>query len=746
MKQKDKDNRLYTRGGQIVTNNLRMLLQVNKTVLHVLLLVSIMLIAFYVWLVCSWDTLQAAYYSACAFILSKIWMSDHVFHILWHGKDLHIDVNGVLEEGYFIKERAEFFNHLKTSTVFGVTTSIVGMFLARWYLIRKGREQSERKFIRGSQLVSTSIYKRAVNRCESGPSDIAISGVPMINGFEVKHTLIHGTTGSGKGQTLNQFLERIRARGDSAIIFDKGCVFTELFHNPKTDVVLNPFDVRCANWDLWSEAVSSPDFENIAESLIPMHGESDPYWVSAARTVFSSAAYRMKDDPDRSIEKLLSLILTAELSDLSYYLSGTQAATLVSDKIEKTAISIRSVISTYLKSLRFLKGLEDDEKTRFCIRDWVKSVSDREESHFLFISSSAKHHASLRPLISMWLAMANITLLSLNENFDRRIWFICDELPSLHKLPHLAESIAEVRKFGGCFVLGMQSYSQLKGTYGQSGASTIFDLLNTRFFFRSPSHEMAKMVSDQIGQEEVEQTSESYSYGSNTIRDGISISTQTTDRHLVKPDEVMGLPDLQAYLRVPEKVPVTKVKIRYKFRKKASESFIPREIPDLGEPIKPYQNTKKEDQKDAPEGADKPESKHEDSGEEESKVNPPKESEVSQDELIEIVDKETTPQEEGSGEDVVSDEGQPSQTQDTTSNKGGDSDEGVASNNCKQEGIESSGEDRGQYGNFDQKCDDNVDSSDTGKKKAIDPALNHENEGGMILSEKGKEPVEIITD
>ena len=161
----------------------------------------------------------------------------------------------------------------------------------------------------------------------------------------------------------------------------------------------------------------------------------------------------------------------------------------------------------------------------------------------------------------MWLSIASFSLLSLEENDDRRLWFICDELPSLHKLPQLAETIAEVRKFGGCFILGMQSFAQLQKIYGPAAAAEIFDLLNTRFFFRSSSAEMAQRVSNELGHEEVEQRHDSYSYGANTIRDGITIGTQRVTRLLVSLAEMMALPDLTAYMRVPLPVPITKINL-----------------------------------------------------------------------------------------------------------------------------------------------------------------------------------------
>ncbi|NHE84388.1 type IV secretion system DNA-binding domain-containing protein, partial [Vibrio vulnificus] len=84
------------------------------------------------------------------------------------------------------------------------------------------------------------------------------------------------------------------------------------------------------------------------------------------------------------------------------------------------------------------------------------------------LSSNAQQHASLRPLISTWLAIASNAILGLNPDDDRRIWVIMDEMPSLHKLPELDSIIAEVRKFGGCYVIGLQSYAQLVKTYGKN--------------------------------------------------------------------------------------------------------------------------------------------------------------------------------------------------------------------------------------------------------------------------------------
>ncbi len=570
MKKSPNKATFFTRGSQITFNNWRMLWQVNQRILHwcILLLLALTIASLYV--TTSLDTLRAAYYYIASMVLQKVGLAQHVFHINWHETTLRINTFGVLSEPYFTNQLHLFWYHLKLSFYYALSmTTVVTIGLTFW-LIKRGKQQAESDFVRGSRLHKVNVVAKMVK--SHGAADIVIGSLPMAKDFEVRHTLIHGTTGSGKGQTFNQFIEQIRRRGDSAIIFDKGCVFTSLFYQEQTDTLLNPFDKRCAPWDLWQEATTAPDFDNMAEALIPMHGESDPYWVTAARTVFAAAAYRMQGDKNRSIEKLLSLLLTAKLDNLGHYLQGTEAATLVSDKIEKTAISIRSVLSTSLKSLRFLQGLSG--KTPFSIHQWIAQAGDSKESRFLLISSHAKAHVTLRPLISMWLSIASIALLSLEEDYDRRLWFICDELPSLHQLPQLAETIAEVRKFGGCFILGMQSFAQLQKIYGSAAATEIFDLLNTRFFFRSPSADMATLVSKELGHEEIEQHQESYAYGVNTIRDGITIGTQRATRPLVTAAEIMALPDLTAYVRVPLPVAITKITLTYQQRPILQPGFI----------------------------------------------------------------------------------------------------------------------------------------------------------------------------
>ncbi|WP_058532909.1 type IV conjugative transfer system coupling protein TraD [Legionella saoudiensis] len=564
----------YTRGGQISFHNLRMWDQITKTLVTVCFCLWVVFTCLISWLLLPTEKLThaLAYYYASLLDFSG---KSHTFTLSFNGKTYHQSVKQIMNYSYFETNARHMVDRVGQSALIGfVLACIVGLCLAA-YFIRRGKSQTDNQFIRGASQVPASELKQQIIKQKQN-SDLNLDGLPLIKNSEVQHLLVHGTVGMGKSQFIMKLMDVIRARGDRVIVYDKGCTFTQAYFQEGHDILLNPFDERCANWDLWREAPKDELLENMAESLIPMHGENDPFWVNAARTVFASVASRMREDKDRSLSKLLRLLVTGEFDELEPYLVGTAAATLVSSKIEKTAISIRSVITTYLKSLHSLNGLEQSGQEAFSIRDYLLN---KELSGWLFISSNGEQHKSLKPLISMWIAMASLTLLSLEEDANRRIWFICDELPSLHKLPLLGETIAEVRKFGGCFLLGMQSYSQLEKVYGRSGASEIFDLLNTRAFFASPSSQMAQLVSKELGEEEIDDTRENYSYGANSIRDGISLGKNRITRPLVTYPEIMNLAPLSCYLRLPGEFPITKLELKLQKRKAKSEGFIPRELP-----------------------------------------------------------------------------------------------------------------------------------------------------------------------
>ncbi len=65
----------------------------------------------------------------------------------------------------------------------------------------------------------------------------------------------------------------------------------------------------------------------------------------------------MRNDPNRSYSKLVDTLLSIKIEKLRTFLRNSPAANLVEEKIEKTAISIRAVLTNYVKAIRYLQGL-----------------------------------------------------------------------------------------------------------------------------------------------------------------------------------------------------------------------------------------------------------------------------------------------------------------------------------------------------------------------------------------------------
>lgn len=266
--------------------------------------------------------------------------------------------------------------------------------------------------------------------CSQGYDIIRIGDLPIIRDSEIQNFCLHGTVGAGKSEVIRRLANYARQRGDMVVIYDRSGEFVKSYYDPSIDKILNPLDARCAAWDLWKECLTQPDFDNTANTLIPMGTKEDPFWQGSGRTIFAEAAYLMRNDPNRSYSKLVDTLLSIKIEKLRTFLRNSPAANLVEEKIEKTAISIRAVLTNYVKAIRYLQGIEHNGEP-FTIRDWMRGVREDQKNGWLFISSNADTHASLKPVISMWLSIAIRGLLAMGENRNRRVWFFCDELSGM---------------------------------------------------------------------------------------------------------------------------------------------------------------------------------------------------------------------------------------------------------------------------------------------------------------------------
>ena len=434
---------------------------------------------------------------------------------------------------------------------------VIALFLA-WFWYR-GVQLSRRRRIRGAELVTAGELRRRVRPVHLSARDrmpgwkelrpYRIAGIPYPERTETQHTIVSGTTGSGKTVLISDLVAQIRARGERCVIYDKMGSYTAAFFDAGRDALMNPLDARAPRWSPFLEARNPRDFDMMAAALIPQQKDTvDPFWVTAARQLFSNGAGVFWKQGVTENKVLVDHLLKTDLTALAEAMEGTVAQSIVDPENPKTALSVRAMLTAHLSALEFLP----DTGKPFSIRDWI---SDEDADGFLFLTSRGDQHASLRGLISTWLEIAVNAMLTLAQDDGRRIWVILDELPTLHQVPSLQPGLAESRQFGGCFVLGVQVASALRDLYGRNGAETISGLCGTRVVLAAPDRDTAQWSADSLGRSEVEEVAEGYSYGANTIRDGVSLTPRRELRSLALPSEIMRLPNLEGYLKFPGPAP-----------------------------------------------------------------------------------------------------------------------------------------------------------------------------------------------
>lgn len=571
------------RGGQVSIHFFRMARQVVKWAVLSAIVTGI---AYWLIRAAFWSELHDWYLayeiarSDTIWVLTKdldapflYWSSDweRVVTTLGEFKD---DAN-FLANYHFMRElsTAWAWQSLGAAGLAGVT-SIIGFIF-----IGSGLEDSNR--VRGSMLVSVPELKFFIegkwrrwrkerNKDVADQYTYTLAGVPYPPDAPMVHTMMVGTPGSGKTVAINELLVQIREKGDYAVVFDRMGNFTSNWYDREKDYILNPFDDRDAGWTPFADARTSADFTNMAAALIPTaKGGADPFWSKSAQSVFANVAEKLSKLGDTKVSSLRKLFLEDDLATISAFTQGTPAASLINVDNDKTALSI---LATITPEVEFLKHMKDDDDV-FSIRRWVHD--QQKGGSFLFLSGHADYLAAARNLISVAIETAANATMSLEPADRPRIWFVIDELPSLNYLPFLGTSLAEIRQFGGCFVVGYQVFSQLRDVYGPDMAETISGTVNNRLIFSVGDHATAERCAKSLGKEDIEEKNEGMSLGANETRDGVTIQERRVDRDIVTPSQIMDLPRLSAYLRFGYDAPRALVDFKYFKYPLIAQKFIP---------------------------------------------------------------------------------------------------------------------------------------------------------------------------
>jgi type IV conjugative transfer system coupling protein TraD len=542
-----------TVGGQVLAHRFRMMTQNWKIIITIGKFSG--LISFIWYLLHKWNFYQIWNYLCCLkaiFRENTTTLPTTMFNSSWllnnHGQWRKVLDNFIINCSALMQFKRAVDETMFLGLKIGVMVAIFSMGFMIFINKKLGKSLTEKKeLLSGYNYVDAETLRKSVKN----KSDITLAAIPYPKNSEARHTIITGTTGSGKTNIMIELIDQIRAKNEKAIIVDTVGTFVEKYYRDG-DIILNPLDVRSVFWSFLDECKNdfSGDIllKNTAACLLGRGNIHDKFWEDAAEIVFVETAKKIIAEK-KSTDEFLNLLCRVSLGEIQKYLRGTYAYSLMDQNADKMAISIRATLITAVSVFDILK----ESKNNFSIRNWINS----DAKGILFLSCTPLQRTALIPLITAWMSMAMESLMqqenfcSINGSSDSpaRLWFFVDELHNLKRLPKIETSLAEIRKFGGCFVMGTQMISQLNAIYGYETARTLTGLCGTKIIMNIPEPETAKYMSEFLGEKEEISTSKTISYGANTTRDGVNISQQNTKKSSVPYGEIMNLKTGEAFIK-----------------------------------------------------------------------------------------------------------------------------------------------------------------------------------------------------
>lgn len=393
-----------------------------------------------------------------------------------------------------------------------------------------------------------------------GTNALRIGPVPVPRRIETRHFAFLGTTGSGKTTALRQMLDGIERRGEAALVYDTSGEFIAHYYNSaRSDIILNPFDARCAFWTPFDEISHPADADRIARQLVSeTSSQDDDVWLETSRILVANMIRSLWAEKNCSLEALLEALQVKDKEQLKEWLGHTSSARTFANDADRATGSVLFMLAKAANLIQFLK-VEDEGEERFAFRDFIAKLDKCEGARpWIFVPRKEDYFEASKPLMACWLECAASAVLGLSPSPDRRIWFVLDELADLPRVENLARLLPEGRKFGAAIVLTFQALGQMRNRYGANIAEAMLACCNTKLFLQTVDQETRKWASETIGQCEVELrvATDTLSIGSEVPR--TTIATQRQFRPAVLESELRLSPH-QGYLLLPDGLPVARI-------------------------------------------------------------------------------------------------------------------------------------------------------------------------------------------
>ncbi|AJR24755.1 type IV secretion system DNA-binding domain-containing protein [Sphingobium sp. YBL2] len=436
-----------------------------------------------------------------------------------------------------------------------------GLIASRGALARRRERLLADRWIGGTQVVDEKQLARLTGR-QADARTLSIGRVPIPARLETRHMAMIGTTGSGKTTALRQLLDGIEARGEAALVYDTSGEFIAHYYDPaRGDVILNPFDARCAFWSPFAEIAHPADADRIAHQLITETGQHDSdVWLDTSRILVANMIRALWQENRRTLPDLLHALKNRPKDDLKEWLATSSSARTFADDADRATGSVLFMLAKAADLIQFLRA-EDGKAKPFAFRSFIEALDRHPGARpWIFVPRKEDYFEASKPLLACWLECAASAVLGLRPSEDRRIWFVLDELADLPRVDNLARLLPEGRKFGAAVVLTFQALGQMQHRYGPQIAESMLGCCNTKLFLQTIDSDTRQWASQTIGTSEMEIRTKTDMLGDGDEGHRINLGRMREVRPAVMESQ-LRLARHDGYLLLPDGLPVARIRL-----------------------------------------------------------------------------------------------------------------------------------------------------------------------------------------
>lgn len=492
-------------------------------------------------------------------LLGSLGGSDIKMNIAMEGQRWTVSAAWFASEPLFTDTFWQVIKVIAGGAITGFVTGLFTVWVLQRVMSKQGEDTLADRVIGGTRVADEEdVAAQTTLLC--GRDALCIGPVPVPRRIETRHFAFLGTTGSGKTTALRQMLDGIERRGEAALVYDtSGEFIAHYYSRARGDIILNPFDARCAFWTPFDEISHPADADRIARQLVSeTSSQDDDVWLETSRILVANIIRSLWAEKNCSLEALLEALQVKDKEQLKEWLGHTSSARTFANDADRATGSVLFMLAKAANLIQFLK-VEDEGEDRFAFRDFIAKLDECEGAKpWIFVPRKEDYFEASKPLMACWLECAASAVLGLSPSPDRRIWFVLDELADLPRVENLARLLPEGRKFGAAIVLTFQALGQMRNRYGANIAEAMLACCNTKLFLQTVDQETRKWASETIGQCEVELrvATDTLSIGSEVPR--TTIATQRQFRPAVLESELRLSPH-QGYLLLPDGLPVARI-------------------------------------------------------------------------------------------------------------------------------------------------------------------------------------------